>query len=658
MKTLYNLQSVKKEKFYALIIILALNFSIAVTVNAQNSGITDAATFTPQSLLHIHQNAATGILFQLTNTTSDKTAQTNGFIINMNTNFNTEFKNQYNNSAAGISFFTNNGSTSEKVTIKNDGNVGVGDASPVALFTVGSGDLFQVLSTGHVNSIAGTAALPTYSYTSDNNSGMYSGGADNVRISTGGTDRIIINSSGNVGIGTTDPNTGHLQVYTPDNKRGIYLVHTGANMYGIHVLKSGVVASSYGIYSNVSGANTTNVGGLFTASDATNNIGVKITDVAAAAGSYGLYNDAAAQNYFAGNVGIASTTPGAQLDCNGSAIFNESGADKDFRIESQTNANQFFIDASAGNIGIGTATPAYTMDIYRTAAANGDNFVRINATGSTAHTADAMIIFKNEGDDSWGNWVGANYHMNGHNSFDVCARDNISMRFFTKAVERMRIDSLGNVGIGDYTSSWSVPAALLEVKGSFKTTTFQLGTSTTAGYVMTADASGVGTWQAASGGMGGTGTANYVPRFTAATTLGNSVIYDDGTNVGIGDASPAALFVVGSGDLFQVNSSGYALGPAGAAANPTFSFTGDANTGMYSGGTDIIRFSTNSTDRMSIIANGNVGIGSTTPGYLLDVHNDQNATTYSVVQNNSATAAAISTFAAGSSGGWTFILYN
>ena len=36
----------------------------------------------------------------------------------------------------------------------------------------------------------------------------------------------------------------------------------------------------------------------------------------------------------------------------------------------------------------------------------------------------------------------------------------------------------------------------------------------------------------------GSGSANYVPKFTAAKTLGNSIIYDNGTNVGIGTTSP------------------------------------------------------------------------------------------------------------------------
>jgi len=38
----------------------------------------------------------------------------------------------------------------------------------------------------------------------------------------------------------------------------------------------------------------------------------------------------------------------------------------------------------------------------------------------------------------------------------------------------------------------------------------------------------------------GTGTANYLSKFTGSTALGNSLVYDDGTFVGIGTASPSA----------------------------------------------------------------------------------------------------------------------
>lgn len=75
-----------------------------------------------------------------------------------------------------------------------------------------------------------------------------------------------------------------------------------------------------------------------------------------------------------------------------------------------------------------------------------------------------------------------------------------------------------------------------------------------------------GQWVCASdatgSGIGGSGTTNYVPKFTAATTLGNSLIYDNGTNVGIGTASPAAkLDIQDAGRVyFDVTDAAHAAG--------------------------------------------------------------------------------------------------
>ena len=42
----------------------------------------------------------------------------------------------------------------------------------------------------------------------------------------------------------------------------------------------------------------------------------------------------------------------------------------------------------------------------------------------------------------------------------------------------------------------------------------------------------------AAGGITGTGTTNYLPKFTGASAVGNSQVFDNGTNVGIGTATP------------------------------------------------------------------------------------------------------------------------
>lgn len=51
-----------------------------------------------------------------------------------------------------------------------------------------------------------------------------------------------------------------------------------------------------------------------------------------------------------------------------------------------------------------------------------------------------------------------------------------------------------------------------------------------------------GLWKnTTNGNIGGSGTTNYLPKFTGSTTLGNSLIYDNGTNVGIGTSSPISI---------------------------------------------------------------------------------------------------------------------
>ncbi len=92
-------------------------------------------------------------------------------------------------------------------------------------------------------------------------------------------------------------------------------------------------------------------------------------------------------------------------------------------------------------------------------------------------------------------------------------------------------------------------------------------------------------------------------------------------NFGIGDATPASLLTVGSGDLFQVDSSGRVFAPNGAsgAGNLAYSFVNDTDTGFYRSATNEMRFQTLGLDRMTLDANGSLGIGSTTPWALLSV---------------------------------------
>ena len=64
-----------------------------------------------------------------------------------------------------------------------------------------------------------------------------------------------------------------------------------------------------------------------------------------------------------GDVGIGTTNPTATLDVDGDAIFNESGAAKDFRIESDANTHQLYVDGTNNEIGVNTSTPASGLEV-------------------------------------------------------------------------------------------------------------------------------------------------------------------------------------------------------------------------------------------------------------------------------------------------------
>lgn len=79
----------------------------------------------------------------------------------------------------------------------------------------------------------------------------------------------------------------------------------------------------------------------------------------------------------------------------------------------------------------------------------------------------------------------------------------------------------GFVGIGT-----AAPTTELDVAGTAKVEGLEMPSGAADGYVLTSDAVGVGTWQAPTGGIGGSGAANHIPRFTGPTTLGISTMYE------------------------------------------------------------------------------------------------------------------------------------
>jgi len=76
-----------------------------------------------------------------------------------------------------------------------------------------------------------------------------------------------------------------------------------------------------------------------------------------------------------------AVTVSTALTANGGAVFNENGANVDFRVEGDTDANLFFVDASADAVGIGTNAPASKFVVSSTGAVP----VQFTSTQATAY---------------------------------------------------------------------------------------------------------------------------------------------------------------------------------------------------------------------------------------------------------------------------------
>lgn len=76
----------------------------------------------------------------------------------------------------------------------------------------------STVATGGGTPGAGTAGAPSYAFTGNTNTGIFSPGTNEVGLSTNGVERLRVSATGNVGIGATpDANTRALISYAPTN---------------------------------------------------------------------------------------------------------------------------------------------------------------------------------------------------------------------------------------------------------------------------------------------------------------------------------------------------------------------------------------------------------------------------------------------------------
>ena len=123
-----------------------------------------------------------------------------------------------------------------------------------------------------------------------------------------------------------------------------------------------------------------------------------------------------------------AVTVATALTANGGAVFNENGANVDFRVEGDTDANLIFADASADAVGIGTNAPAAKLQVVSNTP------LRLNNSGATSQAdlyfADSGATLKIENFFGTGSALSFGTNANG-----------------AGVLERMRLTSTGTLNI-------------------------------------------------------------------------------------------------------------------------------------------------------------------------------------------------------------------
>jgi len=320
--------------------------------------------------------------------------------------------------------------------------------------------------------------------------------------------------------------------------------------------------------------------------------------------------------YFPGADQVAITTGGSQKFFVGtSLVINEGGLDFDTRIEGDTDANLFFVDASTDRIGIGTNAPVNKLDVQ---AGFISTYDPTNADGA----GYSLRYYSNANSGSRAEIARVGGLQDG-------AGNNGRLEFYTSTsgsvTSKMRLDASGNLGLGVTPSAWDTTASrALQLNGgsiwSFSTSQLNLlqnsfyNTSGNLVYTNTAAASayrqisGAHSWYTAP-----SGTAGNTITFTQTMTL------DSNGNLGVGSTAPT-----NSGGYKTLSLSGSTGGQISfqqSNSDKAYIYHDTSNFNIYNAVSGPLVFWTNSAERARITAGGDLLVGTTTGSFSKIVKN-------------------------------------